>query len=244
MSARRSATRAPDRAPEQAQERVAGALPAVDLLPPQVRARRAVRTARRWCVAVVVGVLLLTGGLCFVGFGDRVLAEAELLAAEQDSDALLAELATYSDVVRVRSDITRTRQAIAYGMRNEVLWADLVERFDTALPHFARAESMSIAIVFDRAVLDDAENPFVSGESIGEIAWVITVPVLAQSGDLLPAVDAADGLFDTTFTRVERVDGEGVHRVTGSVLIDPSVRSGRFAVEDAAAPDAGEEEAA
>lgn len=239
MSRRRSATRERERAPE----RVAGSLPSVDLLPPEVRARRAVRTARRWCVVVFVGVVVLTGGMCLFGIGERVVAEAELLAEEQDSDLLLAELGTYSEVVRIQSDITRTRQAIAFGMRNEVLWADLVERFDTALPDFAHAENMSISIDFDRTVLAADDDPFVSGESIGNIDWVITVPVLAQSGDLLSALDAAEGLFDTTFTRVERVDGEGVHRVTGSVLIDPTLRSGRFAIEDAAADGADEEAA-
>lgn len=205
------------------------AAPTVDLLPPEVRARRALRSVRHRCALVLVAAVVLTGAVCFWGVGDRAIARSEREAAEQDSQRLLTELATYAEVDRIKSDITRTRQAIAYGMRNEVLWGDLVDRFAAALPDFAWAEMMDIAVLFDVDVeqgMDD--DPFVSGDSIGDISWVIEVPTLAQAGDLIPALDAADGLFDTTFTRVERVEGEGVHRVIGSVRLDATVRSGRF----------------
>lgn len=210
-----------------------GRLPTVDLLPPDVRAKRVLRGVRRRCALVLGVVVVLSAAACFWGIGDRVLAEAEQQEASRESDRLLAELATYSDVVRVQSDIARTRTAIAYGMRNEVLWSELVLRFETALPDFARIESMNISIVFDaeHRTADEAD-PFVTDDSIGEIDWVISVPVLAQSGDLIPAIDAAEGLFGTTFTRVERVEEAGEHRVTGSVLLHPSLRSERFTETD------------
>lgn len=210
----------------------AGGAPHADLLPPEVRTRRAVRALRRRLTAGLVLLLLATAG----GAGWALLqgegARNRLTRAENESDRLAAQLASFRDVIRVQDDIDQTRAAIVEGMRNEVLWADLVRAFELALPDYADVERMAIAVVFDApVVVDDAATPFVSGSSIGSITWDIRVPALEQAGALIQAIDLAPGLFDATYTRIARQEEDGMFLVTGTVRIDETVRSGRFSGE-------------
>lgn len=219
---------------------VAGSAPTVDLLPSIVRGRRAMRALRVKCVAALVAVLLLLVAALAWGMNERSAAKSRHTAAQVESDRLAAEIATYADVARVRNDITVVRAAITDGMKNEVLWADLVRHFEATLPNYAEIENLSISIVFDAEYLAGGDSPFDPTEVIGEVAWVIDVPTLEQSGSLIAALNAADGFVSATFTNVDYVTESGKHRVTGTVHLDASVRSNRYVPEDAAAEPAPE----
>lgn len=202
---------------------------AADLLPEAVRRRRAMRAVRVRCVAVLlVVVLALVAGMAW-GMMQRSQAQSRRTAAQVEQDRLVAEIATYADVSGLRSEIAAVRTAIADGMRNEVLWADLVRHIEASLPSYAVPESMSIAITFEAEFEDRDDHPLDPGDAIGTISWVIWVPTLPQSGSLLTALDAADGLFGATFTAVDRE--EGAHRVSGSVRLDRSWRAERYTEE-------------
>ena len=208
-----------------------GAAPHADLMPPEVRARRAVRALRRRLTAGLVLLVLVVAGGAGWALVEREGARDRLTRAENESDRLAAQLASFRDVIRVQSAIDETRAAIVEGMRNEVLWADLVRGFELALPDYAGVERMAIAVVFDEAVADDAATPFAAGSAIGSIAWDIRVPDLELGGALIQSIDLAPGLFDATYTRISRQEEDGMFVVTGTVRIDESVRSGRFSDE-------------
>lgn len=211
----------------------AGSYPHADLLPTEVRTRRAVRALRRRLAVGLVLLLVLTVGASGWALVEREGARNRLTRAENEADRLAAQLASFRDVIRVQSDIEQTRTAIVEGMRDEVLWADLVRAFELALPEYAGVERMTIAVVFDATVADEATTPFVSARSIGTITWDIRVPALELGGELIRSIDLAPGLFDATYTRIARQEEDGMFLVTGTVRIDESVRSGRFA-EDVA----------
>jgi hypothetical protein len=224
MSPLLSKTRTQDAAPAVQVRRAA-----VDLLPEAVRRRRTMRAVRVQCVAVLlVVVLALVAGMAW-GMTQRSQAQSRRTAAQVEQDRLVAEIATYADVSGLRSEIGAVRTAIADGMRNEVLWADLVRHIDASLPAYAVLESMSIAITFESDFEDGDDHPLDPGDAIGTISWVIWVPTLPQSGSLLTVLDGADGLFGATFTSVDRE--EGVHKVSGSVRIDESWRAQRYTEE-------------
>jgi hypothetical protein len=215
---------------------------AVDLLPEVVRRRRAMRAVRVRCVAVLlVVVLALVAGMAW-GMMQRSQAQSRRTAAQVEQDRLVAEIATYADVSGLRLEIDTVRTAIADGMRNEVLWADLVRHIEASLPSYAVWESMSIAITFASDYEDRDDHPLDPGDAIGTVSWVIWVPTLEQSGSLLTALDAADGLFGATFSSVDRE--AGVHKVTGTVRLDESRRSQRYAEQDPTEQDPTQEETA
>lgn len=210
-----------------------GAVPVVDLLPESVRGRRALRALRAKClVALVLVVLVLIAALAW-GMSQRADAQSRRTAAEVESDRLAAEVASYADVSRTRTEIAAVRGAITDGMRNEVLWADLVRHFQASLPDYADIESLSISIMFEADYLSGNDGPFDPGEAIGEVSWVVDVPTLEQSGDLIAALNAADGFIGATFTTIDRNDDTGKHRVNGTVHLDGSLRSNRFVPESA-----------
>lgn len=237
-----------DRAPKV--ERAAGSgaatVPVVDLLPDLVRRRRTVRAVRLKCVALLLTVVLALVGALAWGMTARSTAQSRQTAAQAESDTLTAQIATYADLVTLRSDITAVRSAIAEAMRNEVLWADFVRHVRGSVPSWALMESMSITMTFDSDYEDRSDDdPFDPGPAIGTITWVAHVPALQQSGELLTALDAIDGLFGATFTSVDRDEETGVHKVSGTVRIDDSRRSQRYVeTTDEAADATSEEEAA
>ncbi|WP_147796285.1 hypothetical protein [Cellulomonas sp. Y8] len=232
------------RAPERGAARApSGARPVVDLLPDGVRNRRALRAVRVRCVALLLAVVLALVGALAWGWSTRSSAQSRHTAARAESDTLAAQLATYSDLVNLRSEITAVRSAIADGMRNEVLWADLVVRLVLSVPPWADLESMAILIVFETEYETRADDdPFDPGGAIGTVTWVAHVPTLEQSGALLSALDASDGLFGATFTSVDLDEQTGWHKVSGTVRLDDSVRSHRY--DDDGDGDDAQEEAA
>lgn len=211
----------------------AGGMPVVDLLPESVRARRALRALRARCVAALAVVALLLVVVLAWGMSGRADARSRQTAAEVESDRLAAEVASYADVSRTRSELAAVRGAISEGMRNEVLWADLVRHFEASLPGYADIESLSISIMFEADYLSSGDGPFDPGDVIGEVSWVIDVPTLEQSGSLIATLDAADGFVGATFTTVDRHDDTGKHRVAGTVHLDGSLRSHRFTTDTA-----------
>ncbi|GIG36866.1 hypothetical protein [Cellulomonas pakistanensis] len=225
-----SPLRARERAPKA--ERDTGsqvATPVVDLLPDVVRNRRALRAVRLRCVVLLLAVVLALVAALAWGMSARSSAQSRETAVQAESDALAAQINGYADLVSLRSDITAVRSAIADGMRNEVLWADLVRHVQDRMPSWALLESGSISITFESDYLDQADDdPFDPGFAIGTITWVVHVPTLQQSGELLTVFDAMDGLFGATFTSVERDEQLGTHKVSGTVQIDASRRSQRY----------------
>jgi len=231
------------RAPEAVAD-PSGGMPVVDLLPDVVRDRRALRAVRVRCVALLLTVVVALVGALAWGMSTRSSALSRETAAQAESDALAAQIAAYADLVDLRSEIAAVRSAIADGMRNEVLWADLVVRLVLSVPPWADLESMSIRIVFETEYEDGAEDdPFDPGGAIGTVTWVAHVPTLEQSGALLSALDAADGLFGATFTSIDLDEQTGWHKVSGTVRVDDSVRSHRYD-DDADADGGAQEEAA
>jgi hypothetical protein len=206
-------------------------IPAVDLLPEVVRRRRAARSLRVKCVTVLLGVVLLLVAGMALAMGERAGAQSRRTASQVESDRLTGQIAGYADVSRVQSDIAAVRGAITHGMRNEVLWADLVRHFEGSLPGYAEIDALSISIVFDSEFLSGGSGPFDPADAIGEVSWVIDVATLEQSGSLITALNAADGFIGATFTAVDRDTTTGRHRVTGSVHLDGSMRSNRFSSE-------------
>lgn len=215
-----------------------GVAPSVDLLPDVVRGRRALRALRMKCLALLVAVVLLLVAALAWGINQRSDAQSRRTAAQAESDRLAAQIAGYADVARLQIEIGATLQAIMDGMQNEVLWADLVRHFEASLPGYAEIESLSISIVFDADFIADGDGPFDPDEAIGQVAWVIEVPTLEQSGSLITALNAADGFIGATFTTVDRDAETGRHRVSGTVHLDASVRSNRYVPEEPTADEA------
>lgn len=207
--------------------------PEVDLLPAEIRARRGVHALRRRLGVGLVALLVLTLAACGWGWFQDVDARNRLTMAENESIRLNAQLASFSEVVRIQSDIDQTRDAIRLGMRNEVLWADLIRRFQAGLPEFAEIEQMAFVVVFDSEYADTSGGPFETGESIGTINWTIRVGALEHSGVLVDALNEAPGMFDATYTQTKLNIDDGSVQVIGRVLLDESVRSGRFTDEEA-----------
>lgn len=204
--------------------------PVVDLLPEAVRRRRALRAVRLKCVALLLAVVLALVGSLAWGMSTRSTAQSRETAAQAESDGLAAQIATYADLVTLRSDITAVRSAIAEGMRNEVLWADLIRHLLESGPNWAVLESMQIAITFESDYLERPDgDPFDPGPAIGTITWVAHVPTLEQSGELLRVFDATDGLLGATFTSVDLDEETGWRKVSGTVLVDDSRRTHRWA---------------
>lgn len=227
-----------DRAPraEHAAGPGAATVPVVDLLPDLVRRRRTLRAVRLKCVALLLAVVLALVAALAWGMSTRSEARSRQTAAQAESDDLATQIATYADLVTLRSDINAVRSAIAEAMRNEVLWADFVRHVRGSIPPWALLESMSIVMTFETDYEERAEDdPFDPGPAIGTITWVAHVPTLEQSGQFLSVLDAIDGLFGATFTSVDRDEETGIHKVSGTVRIDESRRSQRY-VEQADEP--------
>jgi hypothetical protein len=198
-----------------------------------------VRALRRLCVlALVLVVAGVTGGMVWA-LDQRSAAQSRRTAAQVESDTLSAELERYSEVVRVRTEADRLRTAIDHGMRNEVIWVDVIAMLAAALPDWALAESLDVEIMFDEELRED-DSPFVADVIIGTVTFEISVPALEASGALLTALDAAPGLHSATFTAVERDEETSLYRTSGTVLIDSSVRSGRFGERDEPAAEAAD----
>ena len=119
-------------------------LPQVNLLPPEVRVARGLRTTKRWLGISLVLVVVACAGVYGMSLLSAASAAGELVEAQDETLRLQNEQAKYAEVPQVLGALERTEQGITFGMSTDVEWKPYVDAVAAVLPPNVSIDSLML----------------------------------------------------------------------------------------------------
>lgn len=210
------------------QTATAGALPRVNLLPPEIAEARRLRQAELGAVGIVVAALLAVGGLYYQAHGEVTRANATLTATQAAGAGLRAQIAHYDFVTRTRAQVQQAQSALDAAMAGQVLWSRYLDDLSLDIPDNVWLTSMTLTEQPGGAVTA-APNPFTPGG----VATVDFTGVAFTADDVATWLDSlakipgfADPAFSSYTTGV--IAGHQTVTFTSSVVVTSAALSQRF----------------
>ncbi|HWR85949.1 MAG TPA: hypothetical protein VN200_08150 [Rhodoglobus sp.] len=206
-----------------------GAVPTIDLTPPDVKARRQGAGLRRSLVMAFVGALVIVAAGYGAAFLRATAAAGELQTARDRTAQLLEQQQEFSDVMTIASrtkKITQTREQVS---ASEVVWKKFTDQLVGALP----ADSQITSIVAQGRLVSDPElvpvgvlrKPLVASVTI-----IVGTPGVPDAAAWSRRLSALPGYADHAITNSTLTEGR--YLTTVSISLSADALAARFAPEE------------
>lgn len=204
-------------------------LPQVNLLPPEVHAKRTLSRVKRWLAAVLVLAVLLAAGLVALAVLSQQAAEDELSLQQSETERLLAEQQRYAEVPLVLDQLESIRTARELAMGTEVMWQDYIAAIAATAPEGVSIESANVTAPSPMEPAPIAADPLV-GDAVAGITFSANSRTVPDTAAWIDGLNSVPGLADAWFSSasVTEVDGVVFYSVSGTVQVHADARSGRF----------------
>jgi hypothetical protein len=210
-----------------------GAWPQVDLLPPEVRARRKLAGTKR-LLLLGIAVVLLASVLVFVLASIAALAaRTDLANVQRDNEALVAESNKYAEVPAVLGQIDATKTAREMGFSTEILWQPFIEAIRAVTPAGVSIADLTVTVNTPTSSTSTTNDPL-AAPSVGTVTFNGTAATPIDTSLWLDALDSLPGFNDPWFSTEMLSDTEGVvtYKISSSVQITDEVFAQRFVPEE------------
>lgn len=206
-----------------------GGAPRVDLLPPEIRAERrgAAVVRRAWMgVAVAVAAVVIATAASSLGAAE---AQADLEAAQGETQSLLSQQASYSDVKEVKTQVELLTAAERVGGSTDIDWPAYLAQVQATLPVGVSITSVSL----------DQASPFVQypqataalqGARVATLTFEATSPTLPSVPQWLDGLATLPGYADAQPGSVSLE--EGVYTANITMHVNEAAFSGRYTDEE------------
>jgi Tfp pilus assembly protein PilN len=211
---------------------IVGGSPRVDLMPPEIRLKRAQLRTRRKLRLALFGVFIVVVAACGAAWAGANLAQTSLASAQQQQAALIQEQSKYSGVTTLKNQISVIKAGQVVGDSTEIEWNTYINRLLGTLPP---------GLTLDAATIDSA-TPFSEYTQAyvplqgGRIATLTLTAKSSTTPTIPPWLDALKtlpGFVDATPGAVTLSDGVYTSAVT--MHIDTLAFDYRFDPKSAAA---------
>jgi Tfp pilus assembly protein PilN len=206
------------------------AQPQVNLLPPEVRTARGLKSTKRLLGIVLVGVVLLCGAGYVLASTVEQSAQDRLAEADSTTADPQAEAQQYAELPRVRDEIDRVTTLRAYGMGPDIEWTPYIGAVAVLLPPDARIEAFTMTLGNPVEAPTEASDPLQPADSVGRFELVARTTVLPDAAAWMDSLGQVPGFSDARVSSAQtaEADGSTFYRVTVSVQVMPAAYSGRF----------------
>lgn len=204
--------------------------PQINLLPPEVRAARGLKTLRRLLVMALVLVVLLCAASWVFARNDKSSAAAGLTAAQGRTAQLKKEEQKYAEVPQVLGLLESTTRARALGTSTEVLWSPYYLAIAAVLPAGVSLDTLQIAQVSPTAPAPSVATPL-QAPSIGAIQFTARSKTLPDTAAWIDALNSIPGLGDA-WVSTALIQGDGTtasyYNVTAAAQVRQQAYAHRF----------------
>lgn len=205
-------------------------LPQVNLLPPEVRAARALRHVKQWlAIALVVVVAVLAVGYAFAVM-QRSSADDQLADAQQDSTQLQNEARKYAKVQPVLKGLKTTKDSRLLAMGTEVLWKPYLDAIAAVLP--ADVAITTFSVIQGSATQPAPASPDgLTEQGVATIMFTTKARTLPDDAAWTDALNSIPGMYGATSSSDSLEESEDVvaYTVTSMVQVNASALANRFA---------------
>lgn len=217
-----------------------GTVAAVNLMPPQLRLRAAVRKARsRAIIAIIIAGVVIVA-LFGLGLSGRASAESQLAAAQKRAATAEAAKNQYSDVPGVYAAIALAQKELSTAMSQEVQFSGLLTNLGLKVPPRVSVSSATMTVGSAAAGKKSAKGATATGPDLGTVTFVgqaASMPDVAALLDALATMTEYTSVhLDSASSSADASGGSGGAGTVGSVQYAISAQltekalSGRFGV--------------
>lgn len=202
-----------------------GGEPRVQLLPQSVRDRvKAAAVRRRLSMLVVLAVVVAGGGYAFA-FLQNVTAQAQLETARQQTQAVLAEQAQYSEGSRAANLLAGIRTA-QYGVTaNEINWDDVLDAVRALLPEGTTLDEANVIVQAPWEPALAVEGPLRSPR-LATLTLTFVGPNIVDPVATTTNLSTLTGYVDARFDSSTEVDG--AYKTIVRLMLNADATSHRF----------------
>ncbi len=210
---------------------VVGGVPRVDLLPTEVlidRRQRAV-VRRAWLGVVVVAVAVGAGVV--LASASAMQADAQLVAAREQTDSLLVEQQQYREVRSAETQSELLRAAQQVGGSTEIDWQTTLQRVQDSLPAGVTITGVQIDSATPLEAYAQATGPL-QGQRVATLTIDAASPTLPSVPAWLDSVKGLRGFVDANANSVTLDTSTNVYTVDMTIHLDEKVYDGKYAAKD------------
>ena len=203
--------------------------PQVNLLPPEVRASRALRVVKRWlAIVLVVAILASAGVVAFAILAQRG-ADRELADAGLRTEQLNAERSKYADVPLVLAAVDATKLARTRGTSTEVIWTPYLQAIAATAPAGVSVSNISVVSPWPAVTGTTTGSPF-AAPGVGTITFTARSLTVPDTAAWLDGLETVPGFADAWFSDATRsTDAVTFYEVSGTVQLTEQAWALRFA---------------
>ncbi|GEK19973.1 fimbrial assembly protein [Cellulomonas xylanilytica] len=209
------------------------ALSQVNLLPPGIRARRALgRTKRQLALGLVV-VLAVVVAASVAALAQLTLANARLSDAQAETAQLTEQQAKYAEVPRVLGELRRATEAQQLGFSTDVAWTPYIYAVVAVMPVDTKLTSFEMSGATPMLAPEIAADPL-QAPSVSRLSYTARSKTLPDTAAWIDGLNSVYGFSDAWVSEVliaEDEDKNVYYEVTGSVQITEDAYSDRFSSE-------------
>jgi len=207
------------------------AWPQVDLLPPEVRAGRRLKRAKRRLLLGVALILLAALAAYAATLFSAAAAQVALVEVQNETSRLTSEQAKYAEVPQVLGDIASAEQARQLGTSTEILWKPYLDAIRAVTPTGVSIGGLTVTTATPMQPAQLAANPL-AASSLGQIAFTAKSLTVPDTSDWLDALDSVPGFADAWFSAETLTEQEGViyYEVAATVQVNDEALANRFAL--------------
>jgi hypothetical protein len=202
--------------------------PQVNLLPPEVRAARGLKTVKRLLVMALVLVVLLCGATVVFARNDKATAAAGLTTAQDKTTQLKAQEKKYADVPRVLGLLDNTTRARSIGMSTEVLWTPYYQAITAVLPQDVSFDTLQVTEADPMTAAPPPSTPL-QAPSIGKIQFTARSKTLPDTAAWIDALNSIPGFGDAWVSSAQAQSGTSANDVYYNVTATVQVRNAALA---------------
>ena len=209
---------------------VIGGVPRVDLLPPEVKARRKAKAIHRLLgygvAAVALVVVAAIGGVSALGLQ----AQAQLSSAQLQTGVILAQQKKYLEVRQVQREVSLVQAAQQVGASTEISWKDYLMKVQSTLPANVVIKTVTIDSATPLAIYAQPTAPL-QGARVATLTFEATSPTLPEVQVWLTALATLPGFADATPGSVSLDPTNNVYTAKITMHINEAAFDGRFAAK-------------
>jgi hypothetical protein len=212
--------------------------PQVNLLPPEVRSRRALGRIKIALAGFLIVVLVVVAG-AYVYAGIEVRnADAKLDEASTRVQNLMSQQAEYADVPRVNAQIATITEARLFATSTEIEWARYWRAIEAVTPAGWSIQTLQTALPRPGEAAMPGTNPL-GAANIGTITFVGRAKTVPDIAAWMDALEQIPGYVDAWFTNAQITEESGsvYYEVGATVQVETSAFWGRFVPEEPEAAD-------
>lgn len=207
-----------------------GGEPRADLLPPELKARRAGRALHRAMTIGLAGLIVIMGVSIGAVSLNAAVKQNELAAAALRTDAILVETSKYAEVSRVQDQYDTTLSVRALGLSTEVDWKVYLQSIRVMLPADVTIDTVTVSSASPWTPFAQSQVPLM-GPRTASLALELTSPSLPPVPEWLESMKTLSGYSDATPGSITRDDNAN-YVVSLALNINEDALSNRFAVKE------------